>query len=150
MAKQRPRQLTILSPQSFWDGRHVLSTIARETRSWRAIVDEIRSGKRSGIVGFNGSGFIAKEVLLDSMHTPAQGLSTITDRNEWCPIGPGARRGLNRLHGRPTSFGLSAQPQIEQVGAMRTRLTAPPRSSTVPFQTLATTSATSALYQGDA
>ena len=128
----------------------MLSTIARETRSWRTIVDEIRSGKRSGIVGFNGSGFIAKELLLDAMHTPAQGLSTITDRNEWCPIGPGARRGLNRLHGRPTSFGLSAQPQIEQVGAMHTRLTAPPRSPAMPFQTLATTSATSALSQGDA
>ncbi len=24
------------------------------------------------------------------------------DVNEWCPVGPGARRGLNRLHGRPT------------------------------------------------
>ena len=23
------------------------------------------------------------------------------DLNDWCPVGPGARRGLNRLHGRP-------------------------------------------------
>jgi hypothetical protein len=24
------------------------------------------------------------------------------DLNDWCPVGPGARRALNRLHGRPT------------------------------------------------
>ena len=31
-----------------------------------------------------------------------------TDRDEWCPIGPGARRGLNRLHGRPTGQAVGA------------------------------------------
>ena len=41
------------------------------------------------------------------MHTPH--LWPASDRNEWCPVGPGARRGLNRLHGRPTSMAVSVR-----------------------------------------
>ena len=44
---------------------------------------------------------MAKEVALDVMQTPH--LRDCHDRNKWCPIGPGARRGLNRLHFRATS-----------------------------------------------
>jgi len=43
---------------------------------------------------------MAKEILVDAMHTPA--LPGIVDRNSWCPCGPGARRGINRIFGRPT------------------------------------------------
>ena len=42
---------------------------------------------------------MAKEVLQDVMQTPV--LSGANDRNSWCPAGPGARRGLNRIHQRP-------------------------------------------------
>ncbi len=48
--------------------------------------------------GFGGTGFMTKEALQDVMHTPV--LSNAVDRNTWCPAGPGARRGLNRIHGR--------------------------------------------------
>ena len=48
--------------------------------------------------GFGGSGFMAKETLLDVMQT--RHLRHCSDRNEWTGIGPGARRGLNRLAGR--------------------------------------------------
>jgi len=52
------------------------------------------------IKGFGGVGFMAKEAVLDAMHTPALA-GLFTDRDAWCPCGPGARRGLNRLFGRP-------------------------------------------------
>lgn len=59
--------------------------------------------------GYGGTGFLAKELVQDLMHTPlfqvwdpdagvwADGC---VDVNSWCIVGPGARRGLNRLHGR--------------------------------------------------
>ena len=48
---------------------------------------------------------MAKEVALDVMQTPHMQLCH--DRNDWCPIGPGARRGLNRLHRRQTMQAVS-------------------------------------------
>mmetsp|Transcript_34561 Transcript_34561/g.78145 ORF Transcript_34561/g.78145 Transcript_34561/m.78145 type:complete len:526 (-) Transcript_34561:139-1716(-) len=87
---------------SLWSARHELTRIAQETRSWRRLIDELRGGK-SKISGFGGTGFMAKEVMLDALSTP-QLSSLIEDRDEWCPCGPGARRGLNRLFDRPTDF----------------------------------------------
>jgi len=48
--------------------------------------------------GFGGTGFMTKEILQDAMHTAL--LFDCVDRNTYCPIGPGARRGLNRVMGR--------------------------------------------------
>ena len=85
--------------QGVWDRREQLGR-ACGTGSWRALCDELR-----GVSGFGGSGFMAKEVALDVMQTPH--LRLCHDRNDWCPIGPGARRGLNRLHRRPTTQAVS-------------------------------------------
>lgn len=49
---------------------------------------------------------MAKEVLQDVMQTPV--LREAIDRNTWCPAGPGARRGLNRIYGRPVAQHTSA------------------------------------------
>ena len=46
---------------------------------------------------------MAQEVALDLIHTPV--LQGCFDQNSFCLIGPGAQRGLNRLHGRPVDFG---------------------------------------------
>ena len=81
--------------QAVWDRRELLGQ-ACATGSWRALIDVLRATP-----GFGGSGFMAKEVTLDVMQTPH--LRHCIDRNDWCPVGPGARRGLNRLHGRPTA-----------------------------------------------
>lgn len=43
--------------------------------------------------------FMSKEIALDLMLTPV--LEKAHDRHTWSPVGPGAIRGLNRLHGRP-------------------------------------------------
>lgn len=82
----------ILTP--LWAARERLASLAMSTQSWERVGAELRT-----LPGFGGSGFMAKEVLQDVMHTPV--LSGATDRNSWCPAGPGARRGLNRIYQRP-------------------------------------------------
>ena len=62
--------------------------------SWRAVCTRLR-----GVNGFGGSGFMAKEVLHDAMGWPSM-RRLVRDEGDWTPPGPGARRGLNRLHGR--------------------------------------------------
>lgn len=81
----------VLTP--LWKAREKLGLIATRTRSWRATAEHMRR-----MLGFGGTGFLTKEVLQDVLHTPV--LADAVDRNTWCPAGPGARRGLNRLAGR--------------------------------------------------
>lgn len=81
----------VLSP--LWEAREDLACLALATRSWRQTAERMRT-----LPGFGGTGFMAKETLQDVMQTPV--LRGAVDRNTWCPAGPGARRGLNRLTGR--------------------------------------------------
>ena len=46
---------------------------------------------------------MAKEVLHDAMGW-ASVRALVRDAGDWTPPGPGARRGLNRLHGRALNF----------------------------------------------
>ena len=78
--------------------------------------------------GYGGTGFLAKEVVQDLLHTPifedyheaadscVSGIwkSVCVDENEWCAIGPGARRGLNRLKGRPVNYGIADSSREKQ------------------------------------
>jgi hypothetical protein len=80
-----------LSP--LWDAAPDLVELAQVSRSWEAVAIEMMK-----LQGFGGSGFMTKEVLQDALHTPV--FEKCIDRNTWCPIGPGARRGLNRVFGR--------------------------------------------------
>ena len=77
-----------------------LTKIAHETSRWELVAKEMME-----IQGFGGTGFMTKEVLQDAMHTRV--LSDCTDRNTWCPVGPGARRGLNRVLRRDVKAPLS-------------------------------------------
>lgn len=51
------------------------------------------------IYGFGGTGFYAKEVLLDVYRCmEVIGVYTFfNDMDSWSPLGPGARRGLGRI-----------------------------------------------------
>ncbi len=49
--------------------------------------------------GWGGTGFLAYEVITDLRHT--DWLCHAPDIYSWASAGPGALRGLNRLHGRP-------------------------------------------------
>lgn len=54
---------------------------------------------RDNYQGFGGSGFMAYEITCDFRYTYV--LNNSTDVNTWSNPGPGAKRGLNRLLGRP-------------------------------------------------
>lgn len=82
----------------------VLIEVMQLTRSWQKVSETM-----SSIPGFGGSGFMTKEVLLDTMMTDFWGadicyfdnykLVLPTDYESWTPIGPGALRGVARLLG---------------------------------------------------
>ena len=70
-----------------------LVRVADLTGSWQAVAENMRELK-----GFGGSGFMTKEVLQDALHTSV--FTDCHDRNTWCPVGPGAKRGINRILGK--------------------------------------------------
>ena len=86
-----------------------LVKIASDTQSWEAVAKRMMKLK-----GFGGTGFMTKEVLQDAIHTSV--LADCTDRNRWCPIGPGARRGLNRVYDRAVK---SKVPDAQMLEEMR-------------------------------
>jgi hypothetical protein len=71
--------------------------------TWKDMIGRLRR-----VNGFGGSGFMAKEVLHDAMGW-ASVRALVRDDGDWTPPGPGARRGLNRLHGRALDFELSGE-----------------------------------------
>jgi len=99
-----------------WHARERIAMEAYRTGSWKATTQKLME-----ISGYGGTGFLAKEVVQDLMHTPlfqdyedsadspnaASWHSVCVDENDWCAVGPGARRGLNRLAGRPYKYGVT-------------------------------------------
>jgi hypothetical protein len=88
-----------------WEARlHIVET-ARTTLSWRQTTYRVMQ-----VHGYGGTGFLAKELVQDLIHgsplfkdqdpTTREWCTVCTDMNSWCIVGPGARRGLNRIHGR--------------------------------------------------
>lgn len=85
-----------------------LMDITQRTMSWEFVADEMRK-----IQGFGGSGFMTKEILLDTTYTSfwdnveehsVDGtFSFPCDWWDWTPIGPGARRGAARVNGDDTA-----------------------------------------------
>lgn len=75
-----------------WEGAGAVTAVAEQSRSWEQTATEMRM-----FTGFKGSGFMTKEVLLDTMFCPAMWPNGIRDEETWTPCGPGARRGVARL-----------------------------------------------------
>lgn len=78
----------------------LIETVAR-TGSWKQVSSQMR-----GIIGFGGTGFMTKEILLDTTYTSFWDntgknndgqFSYPVDWWEWTPIGPGALRGASRI-----------------------------------------------------
>ncbi|CAJ1344281.1 unnamed protein product [Effrenium voratum] len=94
--------------QGIWEHRFQVAREAEQSRSWRHVIQTIMA-----VPNYGGTGFLAKELTQDLLATPlfcnwdevtGRWDSKCKDLNDWCPVGPGARRSLNRLHGRPTKF----------------------------------------------
>lgn len=60
--------------------------------------------------------FMAYQVVVDMRHTHY--LRNAPDINTWSALGPGSRRGLNRLAGRPVDFALSQDQGLEEMIAI--------------------------------
>lgn len=110
---QQPKYQTvcdgILSP--LWSMKETISQVALDTRSWRETARAL-----TAIPGFGGTGFMAKETLQDVMQTPV--LKNAIDRNSWCPAGPGAQRGLNRIAGRYVNTSLKTERSLDEMIAL--------------------------------
>jgi hypothetical protein len=97
-----------------WEARRKIAERAFQTASWRKTTERLMQ-----VPGYGGTGFLAKEVVQDLLHTPVfQDLnedqpnstfwySVCIDENSWCAVGPGARRGLNRIAGRNLKHGIT-------------------------------------------
>lgn len=85
-----------------------LAKIAKATNSWKDFGEWL-----SQLRGFGGTGFMAKELMLDLMMTPV--LRGAKDRGTWTPVGPGARKGLNWLSGREREEPVSDEKALREV-----------------------------------
>lgn len=77
-----------------WQNKDHLAEICFSTRSLEKMHQAL-----SQFQGWGGGGFMSYEVVTDLNHTTA--MPNPVDRYTWANAGPGAKRGLNRLHGRP-------------------------------------------------
>lgn len=83
-----------------WAARKEILKVVADTGSWEKTLHRLQQ-----VQGFGGSGFMAKEVTLDTMYfhkfwpiTKGRGASVPRDYDTWTPIGPGAQRGLVRVY----------------------------------------------------
>jgi len=79
-----------------WDNKDILAEDILKHNSLQHAHKEL--GK---YLGWGGGGFMAYEAVTDFNHTF---LKDATDRYTWANAGPGAKRGLNRLHGRDLKY----------------------------------------------
>ncbi len=75
-----------------WSRAERITGVLNDTGSWERACAQLRQ-----VEGFGGSGFMAKEVLQDYLLCRP---NVARDALTWTPVGPGARRGLNRVFGR--------------------------------------------------
>lgn len=73
---------------SLWNARNVLPELMRKTRSLRRSTELLRAFP---MIGY----FVGYELVTDFRHTPI--LSGAEDIMTWANVGPGARRGCNRI-----------------------------------------------------
>lgn len=94
---------------SVWERAAEIANTIRMTHSWRAAHELL-----SCCLGFGGTGFMGKEVLLDTMYTSLWRKPAV-DWQTWCPVGPGALRGLNRVAERPAKKALTQARALDEL-----------------------------------
>lgn len=70
-----------------WLQSTAMAAVIIPLTTWRTAVHRV-----SQVRGFGGTGFAAKELVLDA--ASSSDLSQASDFNKWCPVGPGARRAV--------------------------------------------------------
>ncbi|CAE7690192.1 DNAJC10 [Symbiodinium pilosum] len=99
---------TCASLAGLWQACDDIAGVAVTSSSWQKVTRCVMR-----VSGYGGTGFLAKELVQDLLHTPlfqswspqqAKWVGRCVDLNSWCAVGPGARRGLNRLYGRRVNW----------------------------------------------
>ena len=93
---------------ALWKNRQYIVNVARNTHRWEKATEALNR-----LPGFGGSGFMAKEVMQDVMLTPI--LFDAVDRNTWTAVGPGSKRGMNRILGRDAKAALRPEELLKQI-----------------------------------
>lgn len=74
-----------------WENRKAVVE-ASKGNSWQECIEVLQC-----VHGFGGTGFIAKETVLDTRYTNFWPVSGPADRDTWTPVGPGSMRGAARM-----------------------------------------------------
>lgn len=106
--QSRPKEETVAEYLGgLWRARSAIIKAMRTSHRWEDGYQHLTK-----LPGFGGSGFMAKEVLQDFL---LMSKMQIDDAETWTPMGPGARRGMNRLLGRDKWFKQPEEMFIDEV-----------------------------------
>jgi hypothetical protein len=85
-----------------WENRKELANVAQRFNSLQIFHECLSINS-----GWGGGGFMSYEVVTDLNYTKV--LRSAKDKMTWANAGPGAVRGLNRIHNRPTKKSLKQE-----------------------------------------
>ena len=91
-----------------WQNKEALAETASQTNSLQKVHQAMATYR-----GWGGGGFMSYEVVTDLNHTTV--LDKAEDRFTWANAGPGAVRGLNRIHGRELNKSLNQKQANEEM-----------------------------------
>jgi hypothetical protein len=99
--------------------RNILDTAeerseARTNPAWPTLEGVWQAFQEPRYIGWGP--FMAYQVVVDMRHT--RYLRRAKDINTWAALGPGSRRGLNRLAGRPLGYNLRQADGLEEMKAL--------------------------------
>lgn len=87
-----------------------LIEISERNNSWQEVSEEMY-----GMMGFGGSGFMVKEVTLDTIYTNFWANGKPADYYSWTPIGPGGIRGSSRVLGNDSAKTISNEEALSVI-----------------------------------
>lgn len=103
------------SDKAFFTTHLVLQPLWEQRKQLRGLMHDKLQTAWGALLPVHGWGpFTAYQVVLDLLHAPGW-LDGAEDRDTWAVTGPGGRRGLNRVMGRPTK---QHTPPEQELGEM--------------------------------
>lgn len=92
-----------------WEDKVELTRAIEGARTLQSIWERLAGNSR--YIGWGP--FISYQFVLELLHT--RYLDAASDADSWAALGPGSRRGLNRLYNRPTNAALSQDQGLEEM-----------------------------------
>lgn len=116
-AESDPRKSWFSWPKARYLAEIVLGRLWEDRQKWQDLLTEptmTLEAAHGALMEYVGWGpFMAFQTVLEWRHT--RYLEHTQDARSWAAVGPGSRRGLNRLYGRPLTHGLSQGQALEEM-----------------------------------